>query len=127
MKTIFIVVLLSLTLFCWGEEEESIKIYTLGRWLQIYRAYEQECYNDTIKANAYLEDDILWYIIPYEGSIIQEMVLEGELEDRGYKYRYRWVNDIDSLGIWDIEYIFTKELSIKGFAEFLRNKIEEEK
>ena len=92
-----------------------------------YSEYEQECYTDTIKATLFVEGAIIEYIIPLANTFIKEMVTEKQLKDRGYEYRYRWIDKVDSSGDFDIEYIFTKEPSLKGFMEFLRKKTKEEK
>ena len=114
------------------KEEFKMTIYHPDEYiwkylLYAYKEYEQECYTDTIKATLFVEGAIIEYIIPLANTFIKEMVTEKQLKDRGYEYRYRWIDKVDSSGDFDIEYIFTKEPSLKGFMEFLRKKTKEEK
>ena len=86
--------------------------------LELYDEYAQECYADTIKAIKFADD----YMIIRENY--GEWLTEKQLEDMGYKYRYRWITDtyIDFNEEIEIEfdYIFTKEPTFAGFIEYLR-------
>jgi len=96
----------------WVEEP---KILTVVKLLSFREAYEKECNKDTVKA------------IMYEGEYIinrgayREMVTERQLEERGYKYKYRWVIKTDPI---ECEYIFLMEPTFQGFTKYLRKLIE---
>ena len=93
--------------------DEYFFILLVGSW----DLYEKECI-DTLRATKFGDE----YMIPFEGSkYIKEMVSERQLEERGYKYRYRWVVSTETIP-FELDYIFTKEPSFKGFIEFLRAK-----
>jgi len=88
-------------------------IGVIDELLILYDEYKQKCMGDTIKAISY-EDE---YIIDWE--TYREMVTERQLEKYGYKYRYRWVIATDP---FEFEYIFTKEPTLQGFIEYLREE-----
>lgn len=95
------------------------------RLIQFYEEYSQECYIDTIKAIKFADD----YIINH--GDYGEWITERQLENRGYKFRYRWITgtqiDFDNEITFSLEYIFIKEPTLTGFIEFLRIKIGMEK
>ena len=86
--------------------------------LALYEQYEAECLADTIKAIPFQND----YIINH--GIYQEWVSERQLEERGYKYKYRWVlnHDGEFTTPLEFEYIFIKEPTFQGFMKWLKEK-----
>lgn len=88
--------------------------------LKLLEQYEQECYEDTIKAQKFQDlpsGEAFDYVIWHENY--GEWVSEKQLEERGYKYKYRWVIETDP---FEFEYIFLKEPTLKGFIDFLKRK-----
>jgi len=134
MKKLFIVVIMLIAVILTAQEELKVDLFNRIKsfgleFIEIYDIYEKDCYADTIKAINFREEEDL-YLIPM-GDVLQEVITIENLENRGYKYRYPWVTDIsiDSDGetVLEVEYIFTKEPSLKGFAEWLRIKTKEKK
>lgn len=144
-KVILLLLCLIVASYCWGQDSTIIKsewsedknhvpLFRYSGWetcpdtLIVYQnftvinlialldEYEEEC-ADTIRASKF-EDE---YIIPFDGSeLLKEMVSERQLEERGYKYKYRWV--INKTYPIELEYVFIKEPSFRGFGQFLRRK-----
>lgn len=77
-----------------------------------YDKHEKE-YCDTIKAtyNQTLEN----YLVD-RGNYIEAYSKE-QLEQKGYKYKYRWVIKMNPI---KMEYIFVKEPTLKEFIEYWR-------
>ena len=82
--------------------------------------YEEECYNDTLRAKEYVEGYIVEYIVEIDGMLW--MMTGKQLEDKGYFYQYRWITNtvIDEEHPMEFEYIFVKEPTLKGFGEWLK-------
>lgn len=87
---------------------------TLDSFLVWYDQYSAECSFDTIHAD------------PYEGEFIvdrgayRELITEKQLEQYGYKYKFRWLKKIAPTFEWD--YVFLKEETLPGFILWLRRK-----
>lgn len=77
-----------------------------------YDKYEKE-YCDTIKAtyNQTLEN----YLVDRSSYI--EAYSKEQLEQKGYKYKYRWIIKTNPI---EMEYIFIKEPTLKEFMEYWR-------
>lgn len=89
-----------------GYMDDYIKLL----FAELLREYEEVCYVDTLKA-------ILWqgeYIV--DRVSYKEMMSMQQLEDNGYKYKYRWFidNNLD-----DCLYIFIKEPTLPGLIKWL--------
>ena len=80
----------------------------LSKWDE----WVDSCKRDTIHA------------VPYEGEYLvdhgsyREMVSERQLEDRGYRFKYRWITNTIQPFEWD--YVFLREPTLSGFMEFIR-------
>ena len=130
MKLIIFVCLLCLATEVKAQYEPVQEItFSYKDWfLSEANEYIKECSLDTIKATQFEDEFIIhknWYTSRMlEGSI--EMVTEKQLEDRGYKYRYRWVTNPEALkfsgATLQFEYIFIREPTFKGFIEWWEKK-----
>jgi len=100
-------------------DDETLIIYqdfTITNSLSLREAYEAECNKDTIKATMAFGQ----YLI--DRGTYKEVLTERQLEDKGYKYKYRWVFMTDSVmsNPLEYEYVFLKEPTFKGFTKYLR-------
>ena len=86
--------------------------FTVINLLALYQEYEIENI-DTIRAVPF-EDDFL-----INHGSYKEWVSERQLEDRGYRFKYRLVIGTDP---FVLEYIFIKQNTLPGFMEFLERK-----
>ena len=91
-----------------NDRPEVIRVVTTSDWDE----WVDSCKRDTIHA------------VPYEGEYLvdhgsyREMVSERQLEDRGYRFKYRWITNTIQPFEWD--YVFLREPTLSGFMEFIR-------
>ncbi len=103
----------------WRDDSHIFK----NRFVKEANEYLKEYSLDTIKAKrpqVLQTDEELYYVI--EHNNFGEWVSEKQIEDRGYKYRYHWVINPESLTFSGatllFEYIFIREPTFKGFIEW---------
>lgn len=139
MKTILILLCLMIGVYCEAQEWFNI-------WHDTVYYYEFDFKEDTIlklyfSDGGYVEFEppkeinLYWYekyckqldtiITQYEPNLelfiikhnqYLEAYTEEQLESMGYKYKYRWIYNLDSL---DIDYYFIEEPTLKGFVQWL--------
>ena len=97
-----------ITRWAYGHLDTAVVSVFLGWWDK----WVDSCKRDTIHAVP-LEGE---YIVDY-GSY-REMVSERQLEDRGYRFKYRWITNTTQPFEWD--YVFLREPTLSGFMEFIR-------
>lgn len=91
-----------------------IKLETyLQRWLGESITEFQNQYCDTIKAT--YNDMLDNYLVERKNYI--EAYSKEQLEQKGYKYKYRWVIKTNPI---EMEYVFIKELTLMEFATWLK-------
>lgn len=83
---------------------------------QMLLDYEKECVKDTVKAEKFENEYIVWH------KGYGEALTEKQLIDKGYKYAYRWYKGMDSKRGFLFDYYFIKEPSLKGFIEYMKTK-----
>ena len=86
--------------------------------VDLWQSYQKEC-RDTIRAKMYEGE----FLVQREGYT--EMMTAKQLEDSGYKYKYRWITNTTQP--FEFEYVFIYEPTISGFMEYLSKKLAREK
>jgi len=109
-----------------GHKVKSVTISNVGKlrigssylneFLDLYTAYDKECLIDTIKAEKFEGE----YLIQFGYTNMRELVTERQLEDRGYRYKYRWIKNQKQPFEW--EYIFLRQQTFPGFMAWLRKR-----
>lgn len=97
----------------WSIPDSTIgKEYFTIAFLQLYSLYEAE--SDTLRAKLFEGE----YIVQHE--TYGEMLSERQLLQQGYRYAYRWVKN-NTLP-FEIEYVFVREPTLRGFRDFLKRQ-----
>ncbi len=98
----------------YADDSNFFKVWTwLDEFIELWDEYAKESI-DTIKAIHYAELD---FLIQHKNYM--ESITEGQLERRGYKFKYRW---LPTSNLADMKYVFVKEPTIIGFIEYLKRK-----
>ena len=98
----------------WTYIDSSYYFHQMTHLINAWKVYQQECEKDTIKTVQYENEYIIWH----DGY--GEMVTERQLNEKGYKYHYRWLIKTDP---FEFEYIFIKEPTMKDFMQYLERRL----